>query len=39
MKRILYVILIYLLFGGSILGLTLYGLVMWAEEVTLYGVH
>ena len=36
MKKIMLAVALYLLFGTALLGTTIYGLIMWAEEVTLY---
>ena len=36
MKKILVAVLCYLLFFGGALALTVYGLIMWSEEVMLF---
>lgn len=36
MKKILLKVAAYMLFGTITLGITLYGLIMWSEEVMMY---
>lgn len=36
MKKIMIAVALYLLFGTAFLGMTIYGLIMWAEEVEMF---